>query len=65
MEKEARDKFGLTLTTNPNSRSQWECMDFGSVVVHMMTPENRQFYDLESFYTSAPEIYLEEHIGTV
>lgn len=65
MEKEARDKFSLQLNQNPTGRSQWECMDFGQVVVHILTPENRQFYDLESFYTQAEEVYLEDHIVLV
>lgn len=33
-------------------------MDFGDVVVSIMTPEQREFYDLESFYGQAEEVEL-------
>jgi len=39
-------------------RSAWEVLDYGDVVVHVLTPEQRDFYDLESFYGAAEEIDL-------
>ncbi len=33
-------------------------LDFGDVVVHIFTPEQREFYDLESFYGTAEEVTL-------
>jgi ribosomal silencing factor RsfS len=33
-------------------------MDFGDVVVHIFTPEQREYYDLESFYGAAEEVPL-------
>ena len=33
-------------------------LDYGDVVVHVLTPEQRDFYDLESFYGAAEEIEL-------
>ena len=39
-------------------RSAWEVLDYGDVVVHVLTPEQRDFYDLESFYGAAEEVDL-------
>lgn len=33
-------------------------LDFGDVVVHIFTPDQRDYYDLESFYGAAEEIPL-------
>jgi len=34
----------------------WVLMDYGSVVVHIMQPEAREYYDLDGFYAEAPEV---------
>ena len=35
--------------------SEWILVDFGSVIVHVMLPATRAFYDLESLWTLKPE----------
>lgn len=30
--------------------SPWETLDFGDVVVHVFTAQQREYYDIESFY---------------
>ncbi len=34
----------------------WILLDFGDVVVHLMQPEAREYYDLESLYRDATEV---------
>lgn len=34
----------------------WEVLDFGDVVVHVMSEEMRSYYDMESFYGAAEEV---------
>ncbi len=34
----------------------WLLMDYGDVVVHLMQPEAREFYDLEGLYADAEEV---------
>merc|ERR1712118_193895 len=43
--------------SNP-SNSGWELVDLGDIVIHIMTGQQRQFYDLESLYSTAEVIPL-------
>lgn len=42
------------------SVSGWEVLDFGDVMVHVMTPELREFYALEQLWSDAKKIDPEE-----
>ena len=33
-------------------------LDFGDVVIHLFTAEQREYYDLESFYGAAEEVRM-------
>jgi ribosome-associated protein len=37
---------------------QWVLIDYIDVVVHLFTPEMREFYDLEAFWTEAKRVAL-------
>jgi ribosome-associated protein len=37
---------------------QWVLLDYIDVVVHLFTPEMREFYDLEAFWTEAQRVAL-------
>lgn len=34
----------------------WILMDYGDVVVHLMQPEAREYYDIDGLYRDAPEL---------
>ncbi len=38
----------------------WVLMDYGAFVVHVFTPEKREFYDLERLWKKAPRLPLPE-----
>jgi ribosome-associated protein len=39
--------------------AQWVLMDYGDVVVHIMAPEQRDYYGLENFWKQAKRIPLD------
>ena len=38
----------------------WELLDFGAIVVHVFTPEAREFYGLERLWADAEEIDIQD-----
>jgi len=66
VEKAAVEQFQRDRMNTPGS-SPWECLDYGDVVLHIMTPEQREYYDIENFYAAAQEVELpfsQEAAGT-
>lgn len=51
-----REKGVRPLRTNAGAAAGgWLLYDFGDVVFHVMLEEKRQFYDLETLWTTAPD----------
>ena len=44
------------LKVNGESASKWILIDFGTVIVHIMTPEMRDLYQLEQLWGDAPKL---------
>jgi ribosome-associated protein len=42
------------------SDDEWNLMDMGDIVVHLMTARSRAFYDLERLWSGAPVIWRGE-----
>jgi ribosome-associated protein len=45
--------------TEGNRNSTWILMDYGDVVVHVFSREDRLFYDLERIWTDGTEVAVE------
>jgi len=53
--REVKTKFGFRPAgSEGTSASHWMLLDYGSVVVHIMTAEMRDLYQLESLWGDAP-----------
>lgn len=46
--------------TEGNRNSTWILMDYGDVIVHVFSKEDRLFYDLERIWTDGKEIAVDE-----
>jgi len=38
------------------AESNWILLDYGEVIVHILLPQEREFYDLEAFWAHAEEV---------
>ena len=46
--------------TEGNRSSTWILMDYGDVIVHVFSKEDRLFYDLERIWTDGTEVSVDE-----
>ena len=53
---EAKQAGFMPLGREGGTDSDWTLIDLGSVVVHMMTPAAREFYDLEGLWSSPDQL---------
>ncbi|WPT12459.1 Protein Iojap [Picochlorum sp. SENEW3] len=58
IEKVAFEEHGMRPAASSSAKSSWELLDFGDVVIHVLTADEREYYDLESFYAAADEVVL-------
>ncbi len=60
VEKSA-DALGLRcLRRSKPASDHWRVLDFGGLLVHLMTSDSREFYALEKLYHEAPRLKWEE-----
>jgi len=61
IEDEMKEKHGQRpLYKDGNYDSQWIIIDYGNVMVHVLTPEKREYYALEELWGDAPEVALKD-----
>jgi len=44
------------VSVNGDTASRWLVLDYGSVIVHILSPETREYYQLENLWGDAPRI---------
>lgn len=61
LEREAREKWQIRpLAVDGEPASDWVLIDFGDVLVHLMSADARGKYDLERLWGDAPRLQLAE-----
>ena len=57
IERQVREKLGVHTASNAeNNEGGWILLDFGNVIVHIMTPEMRSRYNLEGLWGDADKL---------
>ena len=59
IEEKLRDQGVRKLRNEGYQEATWILLDYGDVVAHIMAAEQRDFYSLEEFWSSAPRVELE------
>ena len=55
------EQLGETMLGREGHRgNSWELLDFGAVVIHVFTPDAREFYGLERLWADAEKIDLRD-----
>ncbi len=54
VEKMREAGFRVASVEGPSPR--WVLLNFGAIIVHLMTPETREFYDLEGLWADAKRV---------
>ena len=58
---EALYRAGMTVRqVEGNSNSTWILMDYGDIIVHIFSREDRLFYDLERIWSDGKEVNISE-----
>jgi ribosome-associated protein len=53
---ELRDEGIKPLGVEGTSSARWVLLDYGSVIVHLFAPEEREYYGLERLWSSASQV---------
>jgi len=56
-----REQGDLRLSVEGYESSRWIVQDYGDVVVHVFTPETREYYALEELWADAPRVDWETY----
>lgn len=57
IEDEMKERHGMRpLYRDGSYDSQWMILDYGNVMVHILTPDKRDYYCLEELWGDAPEV---------
>ncbi len=51
VQEKVKETYGLLpMSTEGASHGDWVLVDYGDVIVHIMSPDGREFYNLEAFW---------------
>jgi ribosome-associated protein len=53
----------LPLRREGQTEGRWLLLDYGDVIIHILTPQERSYYDLESFWGHGQQIHFQPASG--
>ena len=56
IEKDLKDRGVRKLGQEGSPQSQWMLLDYSDVVIHVFSPELREYYSLETLWGDAPTV---------
>eukprot|EP00752_Nemacystus_decipiens_P014967 g13326.t1 len=59
IEEKMEEMHGRKSKSQGAPESGWILLDYGDIIVHIMTPKSRSYYDLESFWSNGVQVPLE------
>jgi len=63
IEEEVEEKWQRKpLRTEGKAEASWVLLDYGEVIVHVMMPSEREFYNLEAFWGHAERVDFQAYI---
>lgn len=63
VKKELKDEGALALHRDGRLSDRWRVLDYGGLLVHVMHPEARDFYRIESVFDGAKKVKWEKAGG--
>ncbi|TBR26092.1 ribosome silencing factor [bacterium] len=63
VKKELKDEGVLALHRDGRLSDRWRVLDYGGLLVHVMSPETRDFYRIESIFDGAKKVRWEKSGG--
>ncbi len=52
IQEKVKERYHMTpISTEGTGKGSWVLVDYGDVIVHIMSPDDREFYNLEAFWS--------------
>ncbi len=59
IQDKVKEHFNIVpMSTEGTAKGNWVLVDYGDVIVHIMSPDDREFYNLEAFWSHGEVIPL-------
>lgn len=63
IEKGLKERDERVIGSEGDANSQWMLLDYADCVIHVFSPELRQYYNLESMWGDAPTVDWQQEAG--
>ncbi len=61
VQKRLRERGERAISVEGVTNAEWVLADYGDFIIHLFSPQARQFYDLERLWRHAKDVKIPEH----